>query len=73
MADRRKAGIPVMKAILTQDLLLIFRLVDIREIDPLCLAGCDQKLFSVGNVFFFLLAAEPLLNLIFCLRTYYKI
>ena len=62
-----------MKAVFMQYFALILRFIDIGKIDVLRLTVLSDQFFSLSNVFFLSLTAEPLVDLIFCLCTLYDI
>ncbi len=52
MPDRGQTRIPVMKTIFAQNFILIFRLIDVRKMDPLVFAARQQELFSAYDILF---------------------
>ena len=53
MSNRGQTGIPIMETIFADNLFLIFRLVDICEIDSLRLGIGIDHIFAMQNILFF--------------------
>ena len=68
-----KTGIPVVKAVFAHNFCLIDRFIENRKINSLCLAVSGNQLFAMLDIFFFQLAAEPLVDLCLCLCAFYNI
>ena len=53
VSDRSKTRIPVMEAVLADDLLLIFRLVNLSEVNALGLRISCDHIFAMQDILFF--------------------
>ena len=69
MSNGRADGIPILKSIFTFAGFCIFRLYIFIQINAFCFCILRQKFFSTHDVFFFKLGTEPLIDLVFRLRT----
>ena len=64
MSDGRKHRIPVMKAVLADNNILIFRFVDLRQLNAFRLAKSTEKFSSSGDILRFQFMPEPLIDLV---------
>ena len=67
MSDCRQYRIPVFESVFFLNDLLILRLDDIRQINPLALTVGTDQILSADNIIFFVFLLKPWINLALCL------
>ena len=69
MSDRCQHAVPVHKAVFLHDSCLIFRLHNFAQVDRTCLTVGVELILALSDIFFLDFVFEPLVDLVFRLRT----
>ena len=69
VSDRRQHAVPVHKAVFLHDSRLIFRLHNFAQVDRTCLTVGVELILALSDIFFLDFVFEPLVDLVFRLRT----